>query len=112
MSAAIDASMMRVYISEEDQYDGRPLYQVIVELAHERRLRGATVLRGVEGFGMHSPIHTSRVFRLAQHLPLVIEVCDTDDRIDPFVEQLQGILTAGAITIERVRLYTFHAGKN
>ncbi len=102
-----EATLARIFIGESDHHRGRPMFEAIVHLARKQGLAGATVLRGVEGFGASSVIHSARLLRLSQDLPLVIEVVDARERLGPFLEQVETMLEeadcGGLITFEKVR---------
>ncbi len=102
-----EATLARIFIGEADHHRGRPMFEAIVHLARDQGLAGATVLRGVEGFGNRSVIHSARLLRLSQDLPLVIEVVDAEERLAPFLEQVEAMLEeadcGGLITFEKVR---------
>ena len=104
MSELISGRLLRIYVGESDHHQGRALYQVLVELVREQGLAGATVLRGVEGFGAHSRIHTARILRLAEDLPLVIEVIDVPERIEAFLPVLAEVLPGGLVTVTEVQM--------
>jgi len=99
-----EAELLRIFIGEGDRHDGRPLYEVLVEEARSEGLAGATVLRGILGFGSHSLIHTSKVLRLAENLPLVVEIVDSTERVDAFLARVEGFVKGGLVTRERVRI--------
>jgi PII-like signaling protein len=98
---------LRVYIGESDKWHGRPLYQAVVELLRREGLAGATVLRGVEGFGAHSRIHTARILRLSEDLPMVIEVIDRAERIEAVLPKLDAMIGDGLITLIDVNVVTY-----
>lgn len=102
-----EAKLLRIFIGESDRHEGRPLYQVIVERARERGLAGATVLRGFHGFGAASRIYTTRILRLSQDLPIVIEIVDEPERIAAFVEELDGLIDEGLVTLEKVEVVVY-----
>jgi hypothetical protein len=102
MKLLTEAKLLRIFIGESDKFEGRPLYQVIVERARQRGLAGATVLRGYLGFGANSRIHSARVLRLSEDLPMVIEIVDEPERIAAFVAELDGIIKEGLVTLEKV----------
>ncbi|MBI2412740.1 MAG: DUF190 domain-containing protein [Deltaproteobacteria bacterium] len=102
-----DAELLRVFIGESDRYDGKPLYEAIVEEARRRGLAGATVLRGVLGFGVHSRLHTSKVLRLSEDLPMVVEIVDRKDRIEAFLPVLDTMVKEGMITLEDIRVIAY-----
>lgn len=110
----IEATLLRIFVGEGDHYKGGPLFEAIVAAAKELDLAGATVLRGVEGFGQGKIIHRARLLRLSEELPLVIEVVDTDARLDPFVERVDEMLesagSGGLITFEKVRVLRYDKG--
>lgn len=99
--------LVRIFIGESDQYDNKPLYAAIVERAKEEGLAGATVIRGVEGFGAHSRIHTMRILRLSEDLPMVIEIVDREDRIKGFLPILDDMVREGLVTIEDVEVLIY-----
>ncbi len=99
-----DALLLRIYIGEADRHGDQPLYHWIVDEAHRRKLAGATVLRGLEGYGAGSQIHTTRVLRLSTDLPLVVEIVDEEPAIEAFIEMLDAVMPGGLITLEKVRI--------
>jgi PII-like signaling protein len=105
-----EAELLRVFIGESDKHHGRPLYEVIVSLARERGLAGATVLRGMMGFGAHSRLHTAKVLRLSEDLPIVIEIVDKPERIAAFLPELDGLIEEGLVTLEKVRVLAYRHG--
>ncbi len=102
-----EGRLVRIFIGESDRWHGKPLYQAIVERARAEGLAGATVVRGIEGFGARSHLHTSRILRLSEDLPLVIEIVDTPDRIESFMPILDEMVEDGLVTIETVRVVTY-----
>ena len=102
-----EGELLRIFIGESDRHGGRPLHQVIVEEARKRGMAGATVLRGTLGFGAHSRIHTARILRLSEDLPMVIEIVDTPERIEAFLPDLDGLMDEGMVTLEKVRIITY-----
>ena len=96
-------------VGESDKYKGRPLYEAIVEDARRRGLAGATVLHGAAGFGAHSRIHTAKILRLSEDLPIVIEIVDKPERIAEFLPVLDDMIEEGLVTLERVRVITYRA---
>ena len=107
MKLPLEAVLLRVFIGESDKVDGRPLYEVIVEKARAQGLAGATVLRGFLGFGANSRIHTSKVLRLSEDLPIVVEIVDAEDKIDAFLPELDGMIGEGLVTREKVRIIAY-----
>ncbi|HET9202792.1 MAG TPA: DUF190 domain-containing protein [Acidimicrobiia bacterium] len=106
------ARLLRIFIGESDTHDGRPLYQAIVETLRRQGLAGATVLRGIEGFGKSSRLHTAHILRLSEDLPIVIECVDTDDKIETVLPALDAMVGDGLITLERVEVRVYRANGN
>jgi PII-like signaling protein len=104
------ALLVRVYIGESDHWHGKPLYQAIVEFLRERGLAGATVLRGIEGFGAKAHLHTTRLLRLSEDLPVLIEVVDQEDRVRAILPELDAMVGDGLITLEKVEVLAYRAG--
>ncbi len=101
------ALLLRIFIGEDDRHDGRPLYEVIVERARQMHLAGATVLRGPMGFGHTSRLHTTKILRLSDDLPLVIEIVDQEERLETFLPVLEEIMGSGLVTLERVQVLRY-----
>jgi len=101
------AVLLRIFIGEEDVFQSKPLYEAIVIKARERHLAGATVLRGPMGFGKSSRLHTSKILRLSEDLPLVIEIVDSEDDINRFLPMLDGMMSSGLITMEKVQVLQY-----
>jgi PII-like signaling protein len=99
--------LLRIYIEEQDKHDGRPLYEAILELLRNRHYAGATVLRGTLGFGPSGHVHTEHTFAIREDVPTVIEVVDTDERIQAILPELDGMLSGGLITLEKVRVIMY-----
>ena len=100
-------TLMRIHIGEADKSDGMPLYQALVELFRKEGLAGATVTRGIAGFGAQSRLHTTRLLRLSQDLPIVVEVVDSQENIDRVLPMLDGMLGGGLVTMEKVRVIRY-----
>jgi uncharacterized protein len=98
-----DAMLLRIFIGEGDELKGAPLYQKIVEKAREQKLAGATVLRGPMGFGKSSHLHTAKILRLSMDLPMIIEIVDTEEKIQGFLPHLDGMIRGGLVTLEKVQ---------
>jgi PII-like signaling protein len=107
MKLPTEAELLRIFIGESDKHEGRPLYDVIVEEARRRGLAGATVLRGTIGFGANSRIHTARILRLSEDLPMVIEIVDTPEKIASFLPDLDALIMEGLVTLEKVRVFVY-----
>jgi uncharacterized protein len=104
-----EGKLLRLFIGESDTWHGKPLYQAIVERVRLEGLAGATVLRGIEGFGADSHLHTSRILRLSEDLPVVIEIVDTPEQIDRVVPLLDEMVTEGMLTLERVQIVSYRS---
>ena len=98
-----DAVLLRIFIGESDRWEQKPLYEAIVLRARELHLAGATVLRGPMGFGKSSRLHTAKILRLSTDLPLVIEIVDSEERINAFLPELQKMVGGGLVTLEKVK---------
>jgi len=96
------AMLLRIFLGENDQHQGRPLYEAIVLKAREAHLAGATVLRGAMGFGHSSRLHTTKILRLSEDLPLLIEIVDSEEKIRAFLPELDSMMSSGLVTLERV----------
>ncbi len=107
-----DGHLLRIFIGEKDKRGRAPLYEWIVKQAREHGLAGATVLRGVQGFGAASRIHTAKILRLSTDLPIVIEIVDTREKIDAFLPIIDGTVTEGLATIEKVEVHWYRGGKS
>ena len=104
-----EAQLLRIFIGESDKHGHRPLYEAIVEEARKRGMAGATVLRGVMGFGKASRIHTIKILRLSEDLPIVIEIVDKPERIAAFLPDLDNMVEDGLVTLESVQVVKYHA---
>lgn len=103
------AVLLRIFIGENDRSGGSPLHEAIVLKAREQHLAGATVLRGPMGFGASSRLHTNKILRLSEDLPLVIEIVDSEEKIGAFLPTLDGMMTSGLITMEKVQVLQYGA---
>jgi len=111
MQLPTDSFLLRIFLGESDRHDGDPLYESIVLKAREAGLAGATVLRGAMGFGASSRLHTSKILRLSADLPLVIEIVDTEKKINGFLPTLNGLMGGGLVTLEKVRVIHYRDGR-
>ena len=102
-----EAQLLRIFIGESDKHHGRPLYEAIVQLARARGLAGATVLHGIMGFGASSRLHTAKILRLSEDLPVVIEIVDKPDRIASFLPEIDSMITEGLVTLEPVQVIAY-----
>jgi PII-like signaling protein len=105
-----EGCLLRIFIGEGDRWRGAPLYESIVRKAREMHLAGATVLRGPMGFGANSRLHTSKVLRLSEDLPIVIEIVDSRPKIDEFLPHVDEMVQEGMVTLERVEVLKYRAG--
>ena len=106
-----ERTLMRIHIGESDRWHGKPLYDAIVELLRAEKFSGATVLRGVGGFGSSSVYHTEKIMRLSQDLPIVIEVIENAERIEKMLPELDQMIGGGLVTLEKVRVILYRSNK-
>jgi hypothetical protein len=111
MTIPEDGYLLRIFIGESDKSEGRPLYEWLVLKAREAGLAGATVLRGIEGFGAHSRLHTAKILRLSEDLPIVIEIVDSSEKIEAFIPVVDHAIGEGLATLERVKVRFYRSGK-
>jgi PII-like signaling protein len=104
-----EGKLLRIFIGESDHYDGKPLYQALVERARSEGLAGATVIRGIEGYGASSHVHTSRILRLSEDLPIIIEIVDTAENVERILPMVDEMVGDGMVTVERVEVLTYRA---
>jgi PII-like signaling protein len=109
MTIPEDGYLLRIFIGDSDRAGHRALYEAIVLKAREAGLAGATVLRGVMGFGKHSVLHTAKILRLSEDLPMVIEIVDSLEKIERFLPVLDELISDGLVTLERVRVIQYRA---
>ncbi len=103
--------LLRIFIGENDRHEGLPLYEWIVRQARENGLAGATVLRGLEGYGAHSRLHKAKILRLSSDLPLVVEIVDTEEKIQSFLPVIDDAVGEGLATVERVEVHFYRSGR-
>src|SRR5580692_4258394 len=106
-----ERTLMRIHIGESDRWHGKPLYEAIVELLRREKFSGATILRGVGGYGSSSIYHTEKVLRLSQDLPIVIEVVAFTERIEAILPRLDEMIGGGLVTLEKVRVILYRSDK-
>jgi len=106
-----EGKLLRIFIGESDTWHGKPLYQAIVQRVREEGLAGATVLRGIEGFGAKSHLHTARILRLSEDLPIVIEIVDTAENVDRVIPALDEMVEDGMVTVERVQILSYRQSR-
>jgi PII-like signaling protein len=107
-----DGKLLRIFIGESDKWQGKPLYQSIVELAKEKGMAGATAIKGFMGFGCKSQMHTAKLLRLSEDLPIIIEIVDGEEKITKFIGYLDDMVKEGLITIEKVNVIMYRAGSD
>lgn len=112
MNEQIEGKLLRIYIGEDDHYQGKALHKFLLELFRQEGLAGATVFRGLEGFGKSSHVHTTSILRLSTDLPIVLEVVDTQEKIDRIKIQLEEILEKGLITEQDVKMTLISGNPN
>jgi PII-like signaling protein len=106
-----EGQLLRIFIGESDRHEGLPLYEWLVRQARQRHLAGATVLRGLEGFGAHSRMHTAKILRLSQDLPIIVEIVDTKENIQSFLELVDEVIEEGIATLEDVNIHFYRGGR-
>ena len=111
MNIPEEGTLLRVFLGESDRLGGRPLYEAIVLKAREMHLAGATVLRGHMGFGKHSRLHTAKILRLSEDLPIVVEIVDSEERIQALLPWLDTVMNEGLVTLEKARVLRYVAGE-
>jgi PII-like signaling protein len=102
-----ERTLMRIHIGERDKHEGRPLYEAIVHLLRQRGMAGATVFRGIMGFGASAGVHTEKVLRLSLDLPIVIECVETEEKIQAVLPELDRMMGGGLVTLERARVIVY-----
>jgi PII-like signaling protein len=107
---AQEGHLLRIFLGESDKHEGRPLYEWLVLKARERGLAGATVWRGIQGFGAHSRMHTAKILRLSEDLPIVVEIVDTREKIEAFMPIIDEVIDEGLATLERVEVRFYRGG--
>jgi len=110
MKTSLQALRVRIYIGEHLQHAGRPAFEALVAEAKNRGIAGATVLKGMMGYGSHGEVHTAKILRLAEHLPLCVELVDVPEKVRPFLEWTETVLQHGHATVETVELIHFGSG--
>ncbi len=102
-----DGMLLRIFVGEADRYKGKPLYEQIVAKARALNLAGATVLRGLMGFGRHSRLHSAKILRLSEDLPIVIEIVDTEEKLKKLLPFLDEVIEEGLVTLEKMRVIKY-----
>lgn len=106
-----EGTLLRIFIGESDRWHGKPLYEAIVRMAREEGIAGATVLRGIEGYGADSHLHTARILRLSEDLPVVVEIVDTSEHIERILPKLDEMMGDGMVTTEKVHVLTYRSSR-
>ena len=107
MTLPRDAMLLRIFFGEDDKFQNRPLYEAVVKTAREQHMAGATVLRGPMGFGHSSRLHTTKILRLSEDLPMIIEIVDTEEKIKAFLPTLDAMMPSGLVTLEKVQVLQY-----
>ncbi len=110
-----EGKLLRIFIGESDKIDGQPLYEALVHKAKEKGLAGATVLRGIEGFGAASRIHTAKILRLSEDMPIIVEIIDTQEKVNLFMPEVDDLFqrsgSGGMVTLERAEIIRYTHGR-
>ena len=112
MLSGPDNRLLRIFIGESDRFEGRPLYRAIVDTLRSEGLAGATVLRGIEGFGKASKLHTAHILRLSDDLPIIIECVDSSEKIEAILPKLDSMIEGGLVTMEKIDVRVYRANGN
>ncbi|RLA24093.1 MAG: DUF190 domain-containing protein [Gammaproteobacteria bacterium] len=110
MTLPDEGKLLRIFIGESDKHEGLPLFEWIVRKAREQGLAGATVLRGLEGFGAQSRLHTAKILRLSSDLPVIIEIVDTEEKIETFLPLIDEAIDEGLATVAKVAVWFYQSG--
>ena len=111
MKIPTDGQLLRIFIGEADKWQGKPLYEEIVYLAKKEKMAGATAIKGFMGFGCKSRMHTAKLLRLSEDLPIVIEIVDSEEKINGFLPRLDAMVQEGLITLEKTNVIMYRANK-
>ena len=111
MKIPTDGKLLRIFIGEADKWDGAPLYETIVHLAKKEGMAGATAIKGFMGFGAKSHMHTAKILRLSEDLPMVIEIVDSLEKVEAFLPVLENMVPEGLVTIEHVKVIHYRSDK-
>ncbi|MBN1806463.1 MAG: DUF190 domain-containing protein [Sedimentisphaerales bacterium] len=109
MKLSSEAELLRIFIGEADKYEGKPLYEVIIKLARQKGMAGATVIRGLMGFGAHSRMHTAKILRLSEDLPIIIEIVDEPEKIEALLPDIDQMIREGLVTLEKIRVIAYRS---
>jgi PII-like signaling protein len=111
MKISEDGQLLRIFIGESDRWEGKPLYEAIILRAREAGLAGATMLRGLMGYGAASRIHTAKILRLSEDLPVIVEIVDSADKISAFLPLIDEMVKEGLVTLEQIRVIQYRDGR-
>ena len=111
MKIPADGKLLRIFIGEKDRWQGQPLYEAIVHLAKKEKMAGATAVKGFMGFGCKSHMHTAKILRLSEDLPIIVEIVDSEEKINKFLPHLDEMVQEGLITLEKANVVMYRAGK-
>jgi hypothetical protein len=111
MKISENGQLLRIFVGESDKWEGRPLYEAIILKARERGLAGATMLRGLMGYGAASRIHTAKILRLSEDLPVLVEIVDSAEKIEAFLPVIDEMVVEGLVTLENIRVIQYRHGK-
>ena len=111
MKFPYESQLLRIYVGDGDRHDGHLLYEAIVRKAHDMGMAGATVLHGTMGFGAHSRLHTAKLLRLSEGLPVLVEIVDRPEKIEAFLPELDAMVEEGLVTLEKVTVVTYRHGE-
>ena len=109
MKIPSDGKLLRIFVGEADRWQGRPLYEEVINLAREKKLAGATAIKGFLGFGCNSHMHSAKVLRLSEDLPVIIEIVDSEEKIEQFLPHLEEMVKEGLVTIEKATVVMYRA---
>lgn len=109
MKIPTEGKLLRIFIGEADRWDGKPLYEAIVLLAKQEGMAGATAIKGFMGFGAKSHMHTAKILRLSEDLPIIIEIVDSEEKINKFIPHLDAMVKEGLITLEKAHVVVYRA---
>jgi hypothetical protein len=111
MKIPADGKLLRIFIGEQDKWNGQPLYEAIIHLAKKQGMAGATAIKGFIGFGAKSHMHTAKLLRLSEDLPIIVEMVDSEEKINQFLPQLDEMVKDGLITLEKANVIMYRAEK-
>ena len=112
MKIPADGKLLRIFIGEKDRWQGQPLYEAIVHLAKKEQMAGATAMKGFMGFGCKRHMHTAKILRLSEDLPIIVEIVDSEEKINNFLPHLDEMVKEGLITLEKANVVMYRAEKN